>query len=476
MNMWKKIMALGLCACMTLSAASVQTYGATNMEEETYCADTDQITQETEDPEEVQKAEQIEEPEEQEKLTEDVEENEPAEEQNIPEADNNTEEDQEIATQANTKKVIASGVCGENARWTYYNDYSIVISGSGPMYSFRWNNDDWVSTAPWMDYRAWIKNIVIEDGITSIGKFAFSDMGFGETGKYVPLEEINIGKDVEVIEQQAFDLCNPSAEPIHLISFGSGIKKIEDRAFRTVGKAEKVTVPSLETWMQIEFAGDWSTPIGGGSEPWKEKAPALYVGGELLKDLVIPEGTTEIKDYTFWNCRLNSVEWPQQEIVNRIGEGAFGYNAFEKIDIPTSVTVIDVAAFQSCINLKKMELSAQIQKVGGLAFGENSNLEMVILPTNLKKISSSMFQKCSSLKNCEIPDSVKSIEDWAFSECTVLPEIEIPKQVESIGTSAFYKCNAFKSLEIPDSVKTIGDYAMHLPERRIWKQSPYPMV
>lgn len=68
MNMWKKIMALGLCACMTLSAASVQTYGATNMEEETYCADTDQITQETEDPEE------------QEKLTEDVEENEPAEE------------------------------------------------------------------------------------------------------------------------------------------------------------------------------------------------------------------------------------------------------------------------------------------------------------------------------------------------------------------------------------------------------------
>ena len=190
MNMWKKIMALGLRACMTLSAASVQTYGATNMEEETYCADTDQITQETEDPEEVQEAEQIAEPEEQEKLTEDVEENEPAEEQNIPEADNNTEEDQEITTQANTKKVIASGVCGENARWTYYNDYSIVISGSGPMYSFRWNNDDWVSTAPWMDYRAWIKKIVIEDGITSIGKFAFSDMGFGETGKYVPLEEI----------------------------------------------------------------------------------------------------------------------------------------------------------------------------------------------------------------------------------------------------------------------------------------------
>ena len=451
-------MALGLCACMTLSSASVQTYGA-NIEEETYYADADQITQETEDSEEVQETEQTADPEEQEKLTEDVEENEPAEEQNIPEADNNTEEDQEIATQANTKKVIASGVCGENARWTYYNDRSIVISGSGPMYSFSWNDKEWVSTAPWMDYRAWIKKIVIEDGITSIGKFAFSDMGFGETGKYVPLEEIIIGNDVEVIEQQAFDLCNPSAEPIHLISFGSGIKKIEDRAFRLVGKAEKVTVPSLETWMQIEFAGDWSTPFGVGSELWKEKAPAFYVGGELLKDLVIPEGTTEIKDYTFWNCRLNSVKWPQQETVNRIGEGAFGYNAFEKIDIPTSVTVIDVAAFQSCINLKKMELSDQIQEIGGLAFYKDSSLETVILPTNLKKISSSMFRECSSLKNCEIPESVKSIEDWAFSECTVLPEIEIPKQVESIGTLAFNKCNAFKSLEIPDSVKTIGDSA-----------------
>ena len=296
-------------------------------------------------------------------------------------------------------------------------------------------------------------------GLPVSGNLRFQTWGLEKQGNMFRWKRLLIRNDVEVIEQKAFDLCNPSAEPIHLISFGSGIKKIEDRAFRTVGKAEKVTAPSLETWMQIEFAGDWSIPIGGGSEPWKEKAPALYVGGELLKDLVIPEGTTEIKDYTFWNCRLNSVEWPQQETVNRIGEGVFGYNAFEKIDIPTSVTVIDVAAFQSYINLKKMELSDQIQEIGGLVFGENSNLETVILPTNLKKISSSIFQKCSSLKNCEIPDSVKSIEDWAFSECTVLPEIEIPKQVESIGTSAFYKCNAFKSLEIPDSVKTIGDYA-----------------
>ena len=66
MNMWKKIMALGLCACMTLSSASVQTYGA-NIEEETYYADADQITQETEDSEEVQETEQTADPEEQEK-------------------------------------------------------------------------------------------------------------------------------------------------------------------------------------------------------------------------------------------------------------------------------------------------------------------------------------------------------------------------------------------------------------------------
>ncbi len=65
-------------------------------------------------------------------------------------------------------KIVASGSCGENLTWTYYEDNRLDISGDGLMY-------DYIDTAvPWSTYLPMISEIMIGDGVQSIGAYAFA--------------------------------------------------------------------------------------------------------------------------------------------------------------------------------------------------------------------------------------------------------------------------------------------------------------
>ena len=82
--------------------------------------------------------------------------------------------------------IIQQGECGQNAKWSLTSENTLIISGEGRMkdYEIRSSlgiggegpfmkviNDDYL--VPWRDYSNDIKQIVIEDGITYIGTFAF---------------------------------------------------------------------------------------------------------------------------------------------------------------------------------------------------------------------------------------------------------------------------------------------------------------
>ena len=63
-----------------------------------------------------------------------------------------------------------SGSCGANGNnltWTFVEETkTLTISGSGHMANFYYNPD-------WSNYRGNIQTVVIEDGVTSIGWYAF---------------------------------------------------------------------------------------------------------------------------------------------------------------------------------------------------------------------------------------------------------------------------------------------------------------
>ena len=62
-----------------------------------------------------------------------------------------------------------SGICGGNATWAY-NSGTLTISGTGRMYDYGA-----AEYQPWYPYRSQIRTVVVEEGITILGAFAFSD-------------------------------------------------------------------------------------------------------------------------------------------------------------------------------------------------------------------------------------------------------------------------------------------------------------
>lgn len=88
--------------------------------------------------------------------------------------DENTEPDQNTESgisDENTTETEKSGFCGteeSNVNWSLDEEGTLWITGQGAMASWESEAD-----VPWTQYRSQIKEIQIEDGITSVGAYAF---------------------------------------------------------------------------------------------------------------------------------------------------------------------------------------------------------------------------------------------------------------------------------------------------------------
>ena len=109
--------------------------------------------------------------------------------------------------------------CGENAYWVLV-DGTLTISGTGPMYNY----DNGANKSPFNGNEA-IQRVVIEDGVTSVGNYAFYgcagiesiDLGsVGSLGMYAccgcsTLASVDIPESVGVVGAAAFERCGALA-------------------------------------------------------------------------------------------------------------------------------------------------------------------------------------------------------------------------------------------------------------------------
>lgn len=94
-----------------------------------------------------------------------------------------------LAVMASTSMLFAlSGTCGDNLTWDFANGV-LTISGTGAMTNYSSSSS---SRAPWYDYRSSIKSVVIEEGVTSIGNYAFNACS-GLTSVTIPNSVTSIG-------------------------------------------------------------------------------------------------------------------------------------------------------------------------------------------------------------------------------------------------------------------------------------------
>ena len=261
---------------------------------------------------------------------------------------------------------------------------------------------------------------------------------FGMVTKYI------IGEDVKGIGKYAFWDCYGLTS----VTIPNSVTSIGEGAFGYCPDLTSVYINDIDAWCRISFADADANPLG--------RSANLYVDGDLVTNLVIPNGITSVKDYAFYGCySLTSVTIPNS--VTSIGSSAF-YNCdgLTSVEIPNSVTSIGSSAFYNCDGLTSVEIPNSVTSIEYRTFDDCDGLTSVTIPNSVTSIGDEAFSNCDGLTSVTIPNSVTSIGDDAFSNCDGLTSVTIPNSVTSIGESAFYDCNSLNSITIGQRVKSIG--------------------
>ena len=109
----------------------------------------------------------------------------------------------------------------------------------------------------------------------------------------------------------------------------------------------------------------------------------------------------------------------------------YGRTDFNKVVIPSSVTVINGLAFHNCTKLKEIEIPASVDSIGNAVFQNDSSLEKVTLHEGLTNLSYRLFKSCVSLTEITIPSTVTKFGDYSLSECDNLTTIKVDRYTEA---------------------------------------------
>ena len=330
--------------------------------------------------------------------------------------------------------------CGEDLTWTLDDEGTLTISGTGAMTDY----DD-EEHAPWYNIKESIYNVVIEDGVTSIGSYAF----FGCSG----LTSVTIPNGVTSIGADAFNGCSGLTG----VTIPENVTSIDEGVFAGCTGLTSVTIPNGVTSIGAD-AFNGCSGLTGVTIPENVTSigESAFAGCSGLTSVTIPDGVTSIGNGTFASCSgLTSVTIPEN--VTSIGESAFaGCSGLTSVTIPEGVTTIGDDAFNGCSGLISVTIPDGVTSIGNGTFAGCSGLTSVTIPDGVTSIGADAFNGCSGLTSVTIPENVTNIGESAFNGCSGLTSVTIPENVTSIGDGTFASCSALTSVTIPNGVTSIG--------------------
>ena len=408
-------------------------------------------------------------------------------------------------TQVNENQGITYSVDDENK--------TLTISGTGEMENYDSN------TPPWSSYRNSVTKIVIKDGVTSLGKYAFYN--------FIALEKIEIPSSVKSIGYDCFSKC----ESLKEITLPKSLTSLKPSTFYGCTSLEKIEIPSSVKSIGYEcfsYCKSLKTVIiEEGCESIENYA---FENCTALENIIIPVSVHSIGDYAFCKCTaLEKIEIPLS--VHSIGDYAFcsddvtiyaktgsyakefadrnwirfsstgvenyqgscGENASYNLDtencvltisgtgamsdydadnnkapwylyrdyvkklvVKDGITSIGKYSLYNCEYLVDMQLPDSLKAIGSYAFNYCECLEGLTLPDSVNTVGENAFSNCKSLKEITLSKSLTSLSSYAFSDCKSLKEITLSKSLTSLKSYTFCGCTSLEKIEIPSSVKSIG--------------------
>ncbi|MBE6601665.1 MAG: leucine-rich repeat domain-containing protein [Ruminococcaceae bacterium] len=177
-----------------------------------------------------------------------------------------------------------------------------------------------------------LSSVSIPDGVEAIGHRAFLNCD--------SLTDVVLPESVLLLGQSAFQNC----DELSSITIPESMLEIRESAFENCTALSTVRISNIKNWCQIRFLSNYSNPLSYGA--------GLYLNGELVEDLVLPEGITTLTYFAFFDyAYLKSVVLPESLL--EIGGYAFGRcQALRELEFKSNITNIWEAILYECENVQ----------------------------------------------------------------------------------------------------------------------------
>ena len=397
----------------------------------------------------------------------------------------------------------------DNLTWKLYEDGTLNISGTGAMKNYIYGNNKSPARL-----NLSVTSIVIEEGVTSVGDYAFENCdnltsitipgnveSIGESAFYNcdNLTDVTLQDGVKSIGDATFIWCNNLTN----IVLPNSITSIGDWAFKDCTSLTSIKIPSSVTSIHDPFYNcfslktislDCDSPLKR-TDFGKQADLVSYTPHTLIKTEAKPVTDDESGNKEYWTCShcgkyflsddtnpetATAVELSEIIICNH--KNAELRNASEPTETspgysgdlycPDCDKVVEKGYTywiednltwklyeDGTLNISGTGAMKDYDSDDSPATQKKDSVKKVVIEDDVTSIGNYAFSGCSSLTDITLPSNVTSIKSCAFYKCSQLASIEIPSSVTSIGNSAFKNCTGLTSITIPESVTSIGDSA-----------------
>ncbi len=200
-----------------------------------------------------------------------------------------------------TSVIPAEGTVNEDMSWTLDESGTLTVSGTGAM-------PDWIyAETPWFWHNGSIRRVVVEEGVTTVGAYAFNGCYF--------LTEVVLPEGLTSINNDAFCNCSQLAS----VQVPESLTAIGDRAFGSCWALTAIQLPEDVTVAVDAFIDSGVTVQTAASVEMKQTAQQFI--GEDLAQLTAAIGQPNSSEYTASNYLAGAVD------------GVLTYNGFTVVTL-----------------------------------------------------------------------------------------------------------------------------------------------
>ena len=389
---------------------------------------------------------------------------------------------------------IGKGDFGDGLKWEISGEGVLTVSGNGAM-------PDYAKTtfAAWHEHADSITSIVVSEGITEIGKYAFNELkkvtevtlpatltlidenafrynhgllkvnftksttaltiGVNAFNQCKVLPTITIPSNVVKLGDLSFTQCMAMTE----IIFEEGVTSIGGKAFNTCKLLNNVTFPaSLQT---IGVVNSSEEDVSAFTNYCNSLSNLIFLnkdtniigtfpataedGTALSITITAPAGGSVEKyakdnGYTF--VALGGTTEPEEPETPKNPSGTCGTTLTWELNPETGVLTIS--------GIGEMDDYDKTYSLDPWHAYE-SNIKSIVIEEGVTTIGKYAFAKISTLESVSFPSTLTTIENYAFRDCTSLDNLSIQGSV-GFGDSCFLNCSSLKNLTLGEGITVIS--------------------